>query len=166
MSQTTRVSAPRQYFDATGVSVVDQVPNKWFVAFRARTSHRWLGRFDHVSCFGWVDEAQQYVFYETAGDRTWLRLVPAEIAEGKMKTAERSEYDGGDIGYFAACGPVVAIDVAPGRRPLPGQRFVPGHVAAIARLIGLPSLSARPDAFYRDCIRAGGVIQNELQGPW
>ncbi|QEE47490.1 hypothetical protein FVA81_24055 [Rhizobium sp. WL3] len=165
MSQTKPVSAPRQYFDATGVSVEDQVPNRWFVAFRARTSHRWLGRFDHVSCFGWVDEAQMYVFFETAGDRTWLRLVPADVAEGKMEITDRSQYDGGDIGYFAACGPVIAIDVVPGRRPLPGQRFVSGHVAAVARLIGLPSLSVRPDGFFQDCIRAGAVVVNENLNP-
>lgn len=153
-------------------TVASQMPQTWFVVFHTATKRRWLrwlafGRFKHVSCFGWVDSAQRWVFFDPALERAWLRLVPDEVAaELPAHIFDiKAGYYGGDIGHYSSLGVVVRVETQIGDPFAPNVRPGRGCVRDVARLIGIKTWALRPDAFFRRCLALGGHIINPERMP-
>ncbi|UXS96691.1 hypothetical protein [Agrobacterium tumefaciens] len=163
-----------EFFDlpSYNASIADQMPTSWFVVFHLSTKRRWLhwlafGRFKHVSCFAWVDSAQRWVFFDPALERSWLRLVPDDMAgmEPAHEQDIKANYYGGDIGHYSKIGVVVKIDTQIVDIIKPNIGFARGCVREVARLIGIRTRAMRPDALFRDCLRLGGVVINPERLP-
>lgn len=143
----------------------DQMPQSWFVVFHDKTPRWWLrwlsfGKFKHVSCFGWVENADRWVFFDPALERTWLRLVSDDDAcrEPLHEFDIKAGYYGGDIGHYTNQGVVLKIAVQVDDIRKANIGIGRGCVRDVARLIGLRTRAIRPDAFFRDCLKAGGEV--------
>lgn len=165
---------PTSLIDFYGVSradtIVAQMPATWFVVFHTETKRRWLhwlafGRFKHVSCFGWVDSAQRWIFFDPTLDRAWLRLVPDDVAndEPAHKFDIAAGYYGGDIGHYTRRGVVVCVRPDTARHS--ANRGGIGCVRDVARLTGIKTWALRPDAFFKRCLALGGVVMNPERMP-
>lgn len=148
-----------------GDKVPDQMPKRWFIVFHEVTSRPWLrwlacGRFKHVSCFGWVDSAQRWVFFDPALERTWLRLVPDDVASEEPAHVFdiKAGYYGGDLGHYANLGQVVALDIQLDNVMRPNIGIGWGCVRDVARVVGIRTRAIRPDAFFRECLKRGGTV--------
>lgn len=153
-------------------AVARQIPSEWFIVFHGSTRRPWLrwlpfGRFKHVSCFGWVEAAQMWVFFDPALERTWLRLVPDDVASAEPAHIFdiKAGYYGGDIGYYSTVGVVVRLDTQTDRLMAPNIRPGRGCVRDVARLVGVRTWAMLPDTFFRKCIQLGGQIINPERMP-
>lgn len=152
--------------NAPSMSVADQMPQDWFIVFHDTTKRTWLrwlafGRFKHVSCFGWVEATRQYVFFDPALERNWLRVVPPEVAEMPANGLSLTgDYHGGDIVRYLHLGVVVRLPVQTDDALMANARPGLGCVRDVARVVGIRTWSLRPDALFKKCLRLGGQIMN------
>lgn len=104
-----------------------------------------MGRFKHVSAFGFVPRAQTWVFFDFNLDRSRIYVVGNHEADGMLSA-------------FAHENTIVRM-----ARPLiAGEKmrwsFGMWCVPAVAHLIGLPLSALRPDALFRQCLAHGGEV--------
>lgn len=130
---------------------IDQCePADWYVVFDPFTRRRWLhwlalGKYKHVSCFGFIERAQSWVFFDFHLDRSRILVVgdhEADILIGEYshrKTVVR---------MAKPLGQELKINMAVGAWCVP----------AVAHIIGLPTCALRPDALFRQCLANGGEI--------
>nr|WP_210297028.1 hypothetical protein [Gellertiella hungarica] len=125
-------------------------PSAWFVAFHTESPRWWLnwlamGRFKHVSAFGYVDRAASWVFFDFNLDRSRIYVVHGRDADPM-------------IARFSDKTVVVRVpkpaDAVNSLNMAVGAWCVP----AVAHLIGMPGCALRPDALYRQCLANGGEI--------
>lgn len=139
-----------------GIPFEQLEPADWFVVFHPRTHRRWLswlamGKYKHVSAFGWVPRAQTWVFFDFNVDRSRIYVVGNHEADELLER-------------FTHQNTVVRM-----ARPLVESdriNFGAGLwcVPAVAHLIGLRASALRPDALFRQCLANGGeIIGKEAQ---
>lgn len=129
-------------------------PRRWILAF-ARNSDTWwvrllaFGRYKHVCAFGYVGEADTWVFYD-------VRLFKTHVIVARGAAAKRA------MAVFAEDADLIGVEARAAR----GVRLPLGFwcVPAIKHLIGLRSGALRPDRLYADCLRIGAeIISDESQ---
>lgn len=131
-------------------------PEVWYVAFWPESTRWWanwlsFGRFRHVSAFGWVSQAQCWLFFEVMSNRTEIRAVPAAFERHALAP----------ILDHCTVLKMPALDRGDLRVKLkPGFWCVP----AVAHLIGLRSCALRPDALFRHCLAHGGEVMRGAVG--
>jgi hypothetical protein len=143
-----------------GLRLSELEPKDWFVVFSEHTDKWWIrclarGKYKHVSCFGYVDRAYSWVFYDFYLDRARVMLV------GDHEVAPI-------LGYFSDMGTVVRMARPIGREAEVNIRSGWWCVPAVAHIIGLKSCALRPDALFRQCLANGGEIiggRNESEEP-
>ena len=141
-------------------------PTRWLIAFDREAASWWtnfiaFGHYKHVRAFGYVDEADAYVFYDVQFTGTVIQVARGAGARALMgewaANADLLRYDSGFI------------------RPSGGfiqslARFIRPLICttAIAHLLGLPGAlrNWRPDGFYRACIESGAkvIIHGRTEG--
>lgn len=127
-------------------------PETWLLAFHTRTTSRlvgWLawGRFKHVLAFGYIRRIRAWVFFEPALGRTRLFVAPdGPVADSMIAEA----ISGASV-----------LSIRPAAATRASWPVFGWCVPAVAHLIGLRSGALRPDALWRDCLRAGA--QSVLQ---
>ena len=118
-----------------------------------------FGHYKHVRAFGYVHDADAYVFYDVQFSGTIIQIARGDGARALMlewtANADVLRYDG----RFSAAFPQPFRSFSALFRP-----FI--CTTAIAHLIGLPGalLTLRPDALYRACIESGAVAIHGLTG--
>jgi hypothetical protein len=138
-------------------------PTRWLIVFDRKAASWWasliaLGRYKHVRAFGYVHDADAYIFYDVQFSGTRLQLARGDGARALMLewTADADVLaidqreklqinQAGDFGRFSAI-----------IRPLL-------CTTAIAHLVGLPG-ALRPDAFFRQCLSYGATPVGGLHG--
>jgi hypothetical protein len=129
--------------------VFDREAASWWTHFIA------FGRYKHVRAFGFVHDADSYVFYDVQFTKTTIQIARGDGARALMLD-------------WTANADVLRWDLAVS--PPPKGQFLTFSLrpllctTAIARLIGLRG-ALRPDALYRQCLRNGAVaIHGRTQG--
>lgn len=136
-----------------GLKLADCEPTDWFVVFHPETTKWWIrwlamGRFKHVSCFGFVERAQTWVFYDFHVDRARIYAVGDHESNAVL-------------GYYSKDTVIVRM-----ARPFLAEvktNFPIGGwcVPAVAHIVGLRTCALRPDALFRQCLANGGEIIGE-----
>jgi hypothetical protein len=125
----------------------DFEPANWFVTFHERSERRWvnwmaLGRFKHVSAFGYCALAGCWVFVDVLASRMRVRVARDDLAD-RLIAAE------------SAAGTVLKMPpVNMNRKPVRLKAML-YCVPATAHLLGLPMGALRPDALFRQCLANG-----------
>jgi hypothetical protein len=153
--ETDVISAPTRW-----ILVFDREAASWWTSFIA------FGRYKHVRAFGFVHDADSYVFYDVQFTKTTIQIARGAGARALMLdwtvNADVLRYDG----RFSAEKPGGKAGKTPafwGRFFRPFGPFRPLLcTTAIAHLIGLPGGALRPDALYRQCLRNGAVAIHGL----
>lgn len=132
-------------------------PACWLLVFDRQASSRWtslvaMGRYKHVRAFGYVPDAEAYVFYDVQFGRTLIT-----VARGKGVLRMIGEWcQDADVLSFT---PQVKSQKATWVAPLL-------CTTAVAHLIGLRSGALRPDRLFADCLRNGAIlVHGRTQGP-
>ena len=128
-------------------------PDKWFVVFHKRATRRWInwlamGRYKHVSAFGFCEVASAWVLIDATLRRTELVVVPDRLMTATMAKL---------------IGDADVVEIEPQDRgwPLIGLFCV----STIRHVLGLPGCALRPDALYRQCLANGGrILSGEHHG--
>ena len=119
----------------------------WWLVFHEKSSLPWLwwlGRFKHVSAFTYVGGFRMWEVYDVQNHRTRiLRFAYDEWVRRGYPEWTRDAV-------------VVKFHVKPAERTRIASRFFFFCGPAIKHLVGLRCLALRPDAIYRQVIRAGG----------
>lgn len=133
-----------------GLKILDCEPKDWYVVFDPVASAKWIdwlacGRFKHVSCFGFVERAQTWVFFDFQLDRSRLYVVgnhEADILIGAYSTGK------------------TVVRMATPLIPDYSKNWTTGLwcVPAVAHILGLKTCALRPDALFRQCLAQGGEI--------
>ena len=132
-------------------------PTRWMLVFNRQAISWWtnfiaFGHYKHVRAFGYVHDADAYVFYDVQFSGTIIQIARGDGARALMLE-------------WTANADVLRIDKV-GISPPPNYRFFRPLLCttAIAHLIGLPGalLTLRPDALYRACIESGAVAIHGL----
>lgn len=144
-----------------GLNLNECEPKDWYVVFHPTSPKWWIrwlafGRFKHVSCFGFVERAQSWAFFEFHLDRTRIMIVgdhEADILIGNF-------IEGNTIVRLAKpLGQDLNVNMAAGAWCVP----------AVAHIVGVKTCTLRPDAFFRQCLAKGGELmfaegrENEAQ---
>ncbi|TBY41599.1 hypothetical protein [Rhizobium leguminosarum] len=134
----------------SGLKLEDCEPSDWYVAFDPWSDRRWirwlaLGRFKHVSCFGFVERAQTWAFFDFHLDRSRIFVVGDHEAD-KL------------IGHYSTGKTVVRMAKPIGRELDVNISFGGWCVPAVAHIIGIRTSALRPDALFRQCLANGGEI--------
>lgn len=129
---------------------ISVTPTEWFIAFRPASTSR-LARFlawgfyKHVSCFGYVQGANAWLFFDPGLFDIAVTLVPdGDVAEIAIRnTIERAT-------VVKLTAPLVPLQRA----------WWPVLVCTvmIARLVGARSCALRPDRLLRDLLAEGAVL--------
>lgn len=122
-------------------------PEIWTLVFNRTAARRWaswlaLGRYKHVRAYAYVPFLHVWVFFDPHLSGTDIIVA----ADGEPAHAL--------IGAWIADADLIRMQARKGRGLLPTFGFC---TSTIKRLIGLRCVALRPDAFYRDCLRSGGV---------
>jgi len=123
-------------------------PNEWFVVFHTKAMNRWLallacGKFKHVSALAYCPGFKAWLLFDAQWTGMRLILMPHETA--KTFYAE----------YTADC---VVLKMTRVHRTMPVSTRLGFYcVTATKHLLGLHTGALRPDAFYRACLKAGGI---------
>lgn len=120
-------------------------PSKWFVVFHRRATTWWvnwlaLGRFKHVSAFGYSEVAGAWVLIDYHLRRTKVLVIPDRFMKGIM---------------VKHCLDAEVVEIEPMEKAWP---VVGLCSTSIAHLIGLPGCALRPDALFRQCLANGGKL--------
>ncbi|MCC7047195.1 MAG: hypothetical protein IT562_10820 [Alphaproteobacteria bacterium] len=131
-------------------------PQYWTLVFNRTTTHRWArmlacGRYKHVSAYAFLPAFRQWLFFDVHPHRTQI-IVASDGRAALALIAERSQ--DADL---------MRIRVQNGRSVL-GGRVGFYCVPAVKHLIGLRSGALRPDALWRDCLKAGGEPAQDFHG--
>lgn len=140
-------------YESGAVRLSECEPKDWFVVFTEESDKWWIrwlarGRFKHVSCFGYVERAYSWVFYDFYLDRARISVVNDHEANAL-------------IGHYSSSGTVVRMARPIGREAEVNLRSGWWCVPAVAHIIGLKSCALRPDALFRQCLANGGEIIGE-----
>ena len=125
---------------------------RWTVVFH-RQAENWffdliaLGRFKHVSAFAYIPELGIWTIYDVGFRRTRIVLL-ADTDHAKTILANRVKGN---------C--LVTLEVSEDRLPL--MRWGLFCTTAVAHLVGLRCVALRPDALYRQMVKAGGVVVDD-----
>lgn len=130
-------------------------PADWYVSFDPFSPRRWIrwlarGKFKHVSCFGFVERAQSWVFFDFHLDRSRIFVVGDHEANALI-----GEYSTGKtvVRLAKPLGQELNINMAAGAWCVP----------AVAHIVGIKTCTLRPDAFFRQCLANGGEIMSGNQ---
>jgi hypothetical protein len=120
-------------------------PQSFVLVFSRVALHpwqRWLGRYKHVRAYAYLPATEHWLFYDVHYRRTQILVVP----------------DGDAVIAILAVWQRDADIIRVPRRDDAHLFFRIGFwcVPAMKHLIGLRSSALRPDALWRDCVRAGG----------
>lgn len=123
-------------------------PTHWYVCFCHRAATAWMerlpiGRYKHVRAFGCVAAVNTWVFFDSAFDRTTVKIARGEAARQLMAEWLTDS----DI-----------VRMAMVRRKTMRPRLGGWCVPAVKHLLGISSGALRPDALWRDCLRLGGEV--------
>lgn len=131
-------------------------PDFWVVVFHRR-SVNWvfsliaMGRFKHVSAFGWVPGLNVWLLYDHGYRRTQVAVLPdTEAAKA-------------ELAVFVGDGAMVRMPVRQTARRL--RRVGLFCTTSVAHLIGLSSGALRPDRLFRHCMENGGVLIDHAKTP-
>lgn len=121
------------------------MPGKWYVVFHRRATTWWvnwlaLGRYKHVSAFGYAEVAGVWVILDYHLRRTKLVVVPDRL------------YDVVLPGHILDSD-VIAMEPRSEAWPAIGC-----CASSVAHLIGLRGCALRPDALFRHCLANGGIL--------
>lgn len=124
-------------------------PDVWVLVFHRRALNRWLsmaamGRFKHVSAFGWVAELRVWLLYEPGLRRTQIAVLPDTPAAKAELLA------------LVDNGVMVRMPVRQHMRLFRRLGFF--CTTQAAHLVGLRSGALRPDRLFRHCMANGGVL--------
>lgn len=124
-------------------------PSRWLLVFNRRASSRWtsfiaLGRYKHVRCFGYVADADAYIFYDVQFGRTILAVARGDGARRLMLE-------------WCQDADVLAIISSPSHEAAKIIVTPLLCTTAIAHLVGLPAGALRPDTLFRQCLRHGAT---------
>lgn len=131
-------------------------PTRWLVVFDRSASSWWtsliaLGHYKHVRAFGYIFDADAYLFYDVQLGGTRLHLARGDGARALMME-------------WTADADVLVIEARKARN----SNFRPFRplvcTTAVAHLLGLRG-ALRPDAFYRQCLRHGATSVGGSHGP-
>lgn len=125
-------------------------PTRWLLIFSRQAAGWWqslvaFGRFKHVRAIGYVPGFALWIFYDVSFSRCRLFVVRDGTEEFRLLL---------DDWTFDAA--IVSMD-----RPAASLSRLPTVflcTTAIKHLLGLQCVALRPDAFYRHCLRSGGVL--------
>lgn len=142
--------------DAAGV--VREVPafgieaRRWTVVFHRKAENRFfgviaLGEFKHVSAFAFIPELGIWTIYDVGFRRT--RIVHLADTD-HAKTI---------LAHIVKGNCTVTLEVSEDRLPL--MRWGLFCTTAVAHLVGLRCVALRPDALYRQMVKAGGVVRDD-----
>jgi hypothetical protein len=125
---------------------------RWTVVFH-RKAENWffgaiaMGRFKHVSAFAFIPELGIWTIYDVGFRRTRLvhladtdhaKTILAHIVKGNC-----------------------TVTIEPSEDRLPLMRWGLFCTTAVAHLVGLGCVAVRPDALYRQMVKAGGVVRDD-----
>lgn len=124
-------------------------PDEWFLCFHTKAAGRFMsllamGKFKHVSAFGYYPRHRRWLIYS-------VNLTGVDLAMYNDST---------DLAYIVAYtrdAVCVRFAARSGRRKL-HSRLGFYCVPAIKNLIGLSCLAVTPGGLYRAVIRNGGVL--------
>lgn len=123
-------------------------PRHWVLCFVRSSPVRWarwlsFGRYKHVRAFGYVKEADAWIFYDVGFPKTHVYIACDDAAK-RMREVFCDDAD------------MLGMPSMPGNGG--GFRFGMWCVPAIKHLVGLQSSALRPNALWRDCIANGGEV--------
>ncbi|HZH50269.1 MAG TPA: hypothetical protein VEZ16_00155 [Microvirga sp.] len=124
-------------------------PTMWFLVFQDRARTWWLdllalGRFKHVTAYGWVPDQGMWVFYDVSLGSTRIAILPAGTVAAQEEIMRLS-------------GQGVTLAMKPRGKVSRWFRLGFWCVPAIAHLVGVPGCAVRPDGLFRQCLRHGAV---------
>lgn len=131
-------------------------PQQWIIVFDRSCKTQWvnrmpIGKYKHVRAFGYVAEAQAWIFYDVSLYDTSIFLACDAHAKALIKA-------------WLADADAIGMPALPPRRAAPRLGF--WCVQAVKHLIGLRSGALRPDTLWRDCLANGGeIVANGLTQP-
>jgi hypothetical protein len=125
---------------------------RWTVVFHRHAENRFfgliaLGRFKHVSAFAFIPELGIWTIYDVGFRRTRIvhladtdhaKTILAHIVKGNCTVTMETREDA-----------------------LPLMRWGLFCTTAVAHLVGLRCVALRPDALYRQMVKAGGVVLDD-----
>lgn len=126
-------------------------PTRWLLVFNHKAETWWsrlaaCGRLKHVRAFGYVADADAYVFFDPQFEGMSIQIARGDGARRLMVE-------------WCQDADVLAIDARPSF--LIFRFFMPLLcTTAIAHLIGLPVSALRPSALYRKCLQNGATVVN------
>lgn len=133
----------------TVVEVPAAEPDVWFLVFQTRARTRWLswiamGRYKHVTAFGYVPAMRAWLFYDVGLGRTWVAVMPDEPAAWIEAHGLQEES--------------LTICIAPRGRRRHWLRLGFWCVPAMGHLVGIGEKTFRPDALLKACMSSGAEI--------
>ena len=125
---------------------------RWTVVFHRKAENRVfgaiaLGHFKHVSAFAFIPELGVWIIYDVGFRRTRIELL-SETDHAKTILAN-----------IVKGNAIVTLEVSEDRLPL--MRWGLFCTTAVAHLVGLRCVALRPDALYRQMVKAGGVVVDD-----
>lgn len=103
-----------------------------------------MGRFKHVSAFGWLPDQGVWLIYDVRLGRTRVAALPdCQGANEHIANLRRG---------------AVTVSIAAGRERNRWLRLGFWCVPAMSHLVGLKRTVFRPDALYRACLKEGGAV--------
>lgn len=130
-------------------------PEYWTLVFARRSATRWgsllaCGRYKHVRAYAYVPFLHVWVFYDVAISGTSIVIAADGDAALGMILAWSEDAD--------------RIKIRRGPEPMRNPPVFGYCVPSMKRLIGLRSGALRPDALWRDCLKAGGTPVERRDG--
>lgn len=128
-------------------------PSRWNLVFHMKTKLwwlQWLGRFKHVSAFAYIPRVKLWVIYDVQITGTRLMFFPHD------------EWIGGVVQDWTRNSEILVIDRRVDGKNKIATRFFFFCGPAIKHLIGLRGRALRPDAIYREVVKAGGMAIAEI----
>lgn len=125
-------------------------PTMWFLVFQDKAQSRWvnwlsLGRFKHVTAFGWVPDQKMWVFYDVSLGNTRIAVLPGDTVAAEQEIERLTAYG-------------VTLAMKPRGKVSRWFRLGFWCVPAMAHLVGVPGCALRPDALFRHCLRYGAEV--------
>lgn len=134
---------------AEGPRWIGVEPSVWFLVFHERScrawlNRRWVGRFKHVSAYGYLPDSRVWVFYDVMLGRTRVAVLPdGPTAEAAVRDLEAE---------------AVTLVMKPRGDRRHRLRWGFYCVPAMAHLVGLETAAVRPDGLFRACLAAGADL--------
>lgn len=129
--------------------------SSWWVIFHPKSETPWVnrvvpGRFKHVTVVGYSPVADMIVFFDTAFGRAAIAVLP----RSESALAELDRWAGG-----CSILKMATVDRPLVKRPPLAPLWC---VPMVRALVGVPGGALRPDKFWRDCLRHGAEILQDV----